>query len=411
MPLPSGVSQAQQAEASGALASLRCLRDQTPWRWLVGCPATAPEHADDLPTPSEMEHCRHGDPAGTTVTAHPAAKSVFYLAYGSNLSKETFLGKRGIRPISQLNVVVPSLRLTFDLPGIPYSEPCFANAGLRQQHDDDDDDDNHHDGHDIATLASTTSSPPLTEKSPLLFSSPAAQAPPKYHKDRWLKGLVGVVYELTPADLAHVIATEGGGAEYQDIIVPCHPLLATDATVPWHPSTAPIAAHTLFAPTAPPNVPPGQPGDGGGRYTRPRPSYAQPSARYLKLISDGAAEHALPHEYRLFLSAIRPYRATTQAARLGQFIFTSLWLPVITVFFSLGRMFADKSGRSPPWLMRLTAAMFVAVWASYDGFFEKTFGDGERTPGEDDDGDDDDASREEHSSCNLAAFKHEGTGG
>src|SRR2546423_15052437 len=33
--------------------------------------------------------------------------TVLYLAYGSNLSAETFRGKRGIQPISQVNVLVP----------------------------------------------------------------------------------------------------------------------------------------------------------------------------------------------------------------------------------------------------------------------------------------------------------------
>ena len=59
--------------------------------------------------------------------------TIFYLAYGSNLSAETFQGKRGIRPISQLNVLVPELALTFDIPGIPYLEPCFANTKYRSQ--------------------------------------------------------------------------------------------------------------------------------------------------------------------------------------------------------------------------------------------------------------------------------------
>ena len=114
--------------------------------------------------------------------AQEKQKTVLYLAYGSNLCNETFLGKRAIRPLSQINVMVPSLRLTFDLPGIPYSEPCFANTALRSpdalDHDDDD-----------------------------------------YHKNRWHKGLIGVVYEVTLSDYAHIIATEGGGSSYKDILV------------------------------------------------------------------------------------------------------------------------------------------------------------------------------------------------
>jgi hypothetical protein len=58
-------------------------------------------------------------------------KTVLYLAYGSNLSAEVFRGRRGIEPISQVNVYAPELRLTFDLAGIPYLEPCFAGTQYR----------------------------------------------------------------------------------------------------------------------------------------------------------------------------------------------------------------------------------------------------------------------------------------
>lgn len=56
-------------------------------------------------------------------------------------------------------------------------------------------------------------------------------------------------------------------------------------------------------------------------------------------------------------------------------------------------MFTDKRGRSPQWLAQFTAAIFVAVWASYDNFFKQTFGDGERTVGDDDGGEPNDGNR------------------
>src|SRR5271154_3155403 len=59
------------------------------------------------------------------------SQTVLYLGYGSNLGAETFRGKRNIKPLSQVNVVVPELSLTFDLPGIPYSEPCIGNVRYR----------------------------------------------------------------------------------------------------------------------------------------------------------------------------------------------------------------------------------------------------------------------------------------
>lgn len=294
--------------------------------------------------------------------------SVLYLAYGSNLSKETFRGNRGIKPLAQINVQVPSLRLTFDLPGIPYLEPCFANSGTR---DPENDPPVQYD------LTST-----LDEK--VWQTGVGLQKHEKYHKDQWHKGLVGVVYEVTPEDYAHIIATEGGGSSYKDILVDCHPFVSKDpkAPVPQNPTLPPFKAHTLFAPALPPGSPPPK---NGGRFQRPDPSYAQASARYLKLLTDGAAELELPYEYQDFLLSLRPYTITTRKQKLGQGLFVSIWVPVISIMFMLSRMFADDNGRVPAWLAKVTLTVFQSLWISYDNVFKNSFGDGERTIAKDGD--------------------------
>ena len=119
--------------------------------------------------------------------------------------------------------------------------------------------------------------------------------------------------------------------------------------------------------------------EGGGRIGRPDPSYAQASARYLKLITDGAEEHSLPDEYLAYLYNLRPYTITTIRQRAGQTLFLAFWLPVITVMFGLTRTFADEDGRIPEWLVRITGFVFRVLWGSYDGVFKPVFGDGERT--------------------------------
>ena len=283
---------------------------------------------------------------------HP--DTVLYLAYGSNLCAETFQGQRGIRPLSQVNVVVPELAMTFDLAGLPYVEPCFANTKYRHT--------------SLPTSAS--------EKSHLLPTRT-----PRYHKNRWKKGLVGVVYEVTKEDYAHIIATEGGGASYQDVLVDCHELPRNEDTVPDIPPSRPFKAHTLYSPILPPGELPAK----GGRFSRPDPDYAQPSARYLKLITDGADEHALPGEYQDYLRQLRPYTMTTQKQRHGARIFGMIWLPLITAVFGLNGIFADDNGKVPAWLVAVTGAIFQAMWTSYDGVFSKLFGDGERTIYEDED--------------------------
>jgi hypothetical protein len=260
--------------------------------------------------------------------------TVLYLGYGSNLSAETFRGKRNIKPLSQINVVVPALSLAFNLPGIPYTEPCFANSRYRDA---------------------------VPNEKPL--------QPDDYHKDHWHKGLVGVVYEVTRADFVHIIATEGGGSGYQDVVVDCYALSSNPRDkVPSTAAGQPFKAHTLFAPAM----------DG-----RPDQSYAQPSARYLKLITDGAAEHSLPYEYQDFLHQIRTYQLSSIRQRLGQFVFMMLWAPIfLLIFGGAAAIFLRPDGTYPAWFAAFTRATFTACWASYDRFFKQLFGDGERTIGD-----------------------------
>lgn len=303
-------------------------------------------------------------------------KTVLYLAYGSNLCNETFLGKRGIRPLAQINVQVPELRLTFDLPGLPYIEPCFANTGRRDPLPPNPDGgpnfllDNEKDGGQRLVVRGSG-----------------------YHKDRWHKGLIGTVYEVTPTDYAHIIATEGGGSAYHDILVTCYPLIPGMDSVPETPSTMPLMAHTLFAPAKETDEPEDQEDTKDSeassqlirnphttdRFSRPDPSYAQPSARYLKLITDGAAERGLPLEYQTFLSQIRTYTITTKRQRAGQALFLAIWLPIITALMALQEKLQDKKGQAPEWLAKVLAWVMLAMWVCYDGFFKNMYGDGERS--------------------------------
>ncbi|KAL2072674.1 hypothetical protein VTL71DRAFT_12017 [Oculimacula yallundae] len=283
----------------------------------------------------------------TRLTSTSPEKTILYLAYGSNLSAETFKGARGIKPLSAQNVHVPSLDLTFDLAGIPYTEPCFANTRYHVP--------------------------------------PSSNTKTDYHKDRWTKGLIGVVYEVTPEDYRTIIATEGGGASYHDVVVPCYAIPAGSKTVDTIPSGTPFKAHTLLRPE--PGEEESRPTSTGG-IVRPDPSYAQASARYLKLITSGGEEHALPEEYMTYLYNIRPYTITTAGQRVGQGIILAVFLPILLFLFGLGKVFADKEGKIPGWLAGLMGGFMRVLWWVYDEVLKGRFGDGERTIG-DEDGDED----------------------
>lgn len=328
----------------------RCLRLWLDSKGIFPAAARRTRSAEPVPTTSQarqqqslddqpFEH--HTLSKQTSAGVSSAPDTVLYLGYGSNLSAETFRGKRNIKPISQVNVVVPALSLTFDLPGIPYSEPCFGNVRYR----------------DSAAV----------EPAAGVFTTE------DYHKNRWQKGLVGVVYEVTKEDYIHIIATEGGGSGYQDVLVDCFPLSGDPMEdVPVQPTGQSFKAHTLFASEK-------------DKTTRPDQSYAQPSPRYLKLITDGAAEHGLPLEYQAFLHQIRTFHLTNNKQRLGSFVFLAIWSPFFLFFIGGASLFLKPDGTYPRWFATFLRAMFTACWASYDHFFRKTFGDGERTIGDEED--------------------------
>lgn len=296
------------------------------------------------------------NPTHTAATTNDSNKgeTVLYLGYGSNLCAETFRGKRNIQPLSQVNVVVPALSLTFDLPGIPYTEPCFGNVRYR----------------DIDKAKSETQYESKSKSKSTFFNhnhNHGSASTDDYHKDRWPKGLVGVVYEVTMEDYAHIIATEGGGSGYKDVLVDCYALDGgLHQLVPETPGGTSFKAHTLFDPKG----------------TARTHAYAQPSPRYLKLITDGAAEHALPQEYQDFLGQIRSFHITTTRQRLGQFVFLSVWSPFLLFFLGGAQIFLKPDGTYPKWLATFLQAMFTVVWTSYDRFFKNLFGDGERTLGD-----------------------------
>lgn len=318
-------------------------------------------------------------------------ESVLYLAYGSNLASQTFLGKRGIKPLSQILVLVPELRLTFNLPGVPYAEPCFAateyrnpdSAGEQQSESGD--------------MVSDVNGEYLSEKTPLVGEVRELQMCPNTHA--WNKPLVGVVYEVTLSDYAKIIATEGGGGGYRDIVVDCHAFhdnyKPTDP-VPNHPATPPFKAHTLLSQAVGGKWPPYETEKGNhelltldsgsgsslfdfGPRIRPKLNYAQPSARYLNLITTGASEHKLPVSYQEYLSGLHPYRITTFRQKIGKALMLALFGPFILFLFGLSKKLAGPDGRSPPWLLSMLDLTFIAMWKSYDCFFRGVFGDGERT--------------------------------
>jgi gamma-glutamylcyclotransferase len=164
----------------------------------------------------------------------------WYFAYGSNMQSATLRGRRGIEFQRAVPARAHGWRLVFDKPSLLAVPESFAN----------------------------------------IVPDPNAE-------------VLGVVYEITDADLAHLDLTEGVLlGNYQRVEVTVRSL----ANAP----DAPRAAFTLTSAERDPTM--------------------QPSRRYMDLVIAGALEHGLPAEYVAALRAVPACTESAEAARLRPLI-------------------------------------------------------------------------------------------
>jgi hypothetical protein len=115
---------------------------------------------------------------------------IWYLAYGSNM-RTASMSNRKITPLSTKAVEVPTHYVTFDVFGIPYSEPCYAsiekfcNEGVG--------------------------------KLQLTHPKGCLNVPP----------LCGIAHLLSPADFHRLLVTEGSGVVYEIIQLEAFALTGT----------------------------------------------------------------------------------------------------------------------------------------------------------------------------------------
>lgn len=296
---------------------------------------------------------RKPDETTPLLQQHEGQKTLYYLAYGSNLSASTFKGRRGIKPLSATNVLCPGQVLVFDLNGIPYWEPCFANireVALEEQSS-------------IQRRITAARTPENVVKE---YMTELEQLAARGSGQVWKNALIGVVYEVTEEDYAIIIRTEGGGAGYKDVEVDCYVLPKVNEHGISGPVTT-IKAHTLRAP----------PNKTNSACT------SQPSPRYLGLLVTGAKGNSLPQAYINYLSSLHAYRRTTWLQKVGAFLFLAQWVLPIAAFLSFKNLFSDKkTGISPKWIQKIEGGMLVAVWFTYRWIYKPIWGDGQRTIGD-----------------------------
>ncbi|KAK8856635.1 membrane dipeptidase GliJ [Apiospora arundinis] len=257
------------------------------------------------------------------MATHDSKDEVWYFAYGSNMRSSVLEG-RGIRPLANRRAVIPSYVLTFDVFGVPYSEPAMASIALR---------------HSAATARCT-----------------GKEAPPPVN---------GVAYLLSSQDFRTLVLSEGAGVAYTEVQLEAY---SADGAVP----TASAAAEKHDTHHSQ--------GDAAGvsfpvrtlvaRFPlRPNP---MPSARYLSLLIDGAKEHQLPAEYQAHLEGLPSYHRQVGVSRrrdLGAQLFLGFWMPLLSWVMRRIKAASAKgssTGHAPPYAGYVVAVLFNVMWCYHD---------------------------------------------
>lgn len=281
-------------------------------------------------------------------------------------------------------MLVEGLELTFDLPGMPYLEPRFANCRFAAGRSD--------------SISFEKDGEKWKEEKSNAEKSQERSVDPVVLNGPWTgKGaLIGVIYLVSPKDFARVIATEGGGSAYKLVAVEGR-VLAPETRVQddkhyrsmssMEVTGEVVRAYTLLAPAS-----------------RTRQTPGEPSSRYLSLIKEGAEgksestfldptltydsffshycihpESSLPATYQSYLASLTPYSPKSLRQKLGRVLIVSTWIPVIAVLVILGIVLADADGHFPAWINSSQETLSRAMWDNYDKVWLKRFGDGERS--------------------------------
>ncbi|CAH0018879.1 unnamed protein product [Clonostachys rhizophaga] len=242
---------------------------------------------------------------------------MWYFGYGSNM-KASSMADRKITPLKTKVVTVPTHFVTFDIFGIPYSEPSYAS--LEQFPDG---------GHG---------------KLDLLHRRNRTQVPPA----------CGVGHLLNPVDFHRLLVTEGSGVVYNLIEVQAYEL-APDG----RPILAPFPVYTLKA-------------------KWPQRPNGIPSARYMNIFLQGARDHNLPPAYIEYLEKLPRYQKVEGPERTaGQLVFDRAWRPFLKRLVRITTWKVDEDGNCPFYVAHIIVWLYQLMWKYHDLIHRHIFEEGD----------------------------------
>ncbi|PSN67000.1 hypothetical protein BS50DRAFT_634441 [Corynespora cassiicola Philippines] len=173
--------------------------------------------------------------------------------------------------------------------------------------------------------------------------------------DAKTREVIGVAYLITAEQYVHLVASEGGGIAYADIAVPAVPVMDEDSRM----TGEKFVVRTL------------------GTILRRDPG-ASPSARYMKLLTDGAADAKLPDEYRQYLHSIRKYEPPQNLkCKIGAMLFLAFWHPVMLLVEKMALGSLGPDGNAPAGVGQVVRFVVYLMWAWHDCVHAPIWGRGD----------------------------------
>ncbi|KAK5797224.1 hypothetical protein F5H01DRAFT_358879 [Linnemannia elongata] len=254
----------------------------------------------------------------TTTPPISSEETIWYLAYGSNMCPTILTDSRKITPLETKQVCVPDYWLSFDLGGIPFSEPCFASI-LKKEPERMREREYAEEVHAHCRFGQA-----------FVWDDEAEGG--EGGDGAYPMELHGVVYRITLRDWELIVHSEGGWGYdvpigYDMIHVPCIVYNTNEK----------VSARVLLA--RPKSIKP----------------HCQPSQRYKTLLTNGARHNNLHPHYQESLARIVPYTCQTPSALRSKRMFRVFNLPLEWIFGKIIRLNQGREGKEdqirPPFWM------------------------------------------------------------
>jgi hypothetical protein len=258
-----------------------------------------------------------------------AEGSVWYLGYGSNM-KSSVMSSQKIQPLESCPVKVPDHVLTFDVFGLPYSEPAMASI--------------------------------------------SRYSVDEFYSQKSVPCVHGVAYRLSASDLRRLITTEGGGVAYQSVELVAVRMNGDGAVLklqtlvaryPRRPNAAPSLRYKVRASTL-------------TSFSCGRNGGASSLTSKKTLLIEGAEEHDLPIEYQKYLLSLPAFiPGTSWYNRLGAFTYLWVGRRMVGVMARWVKRALDVHEHCPRWYGSVIWLVYTVMWLWHDCMHAPIFGRGD----------------------------------